>query len=383
MKIVVAPDSFKGTIAAQEVAQIIKRAFIREIPDAQVLTIPVSDGGDGMMDICMRATRGRYVSCHVEDPLGRVIHSCYGVSGDGGTAIIELARASGLTLVQESQRQPLTASTYGTGQLIKHALEHGCRKIILGLGGSATNDGGAGMVEALGVKFLDANGQHVGRGGACLSTLKTIDTSALMTQVRDCDIIVACDVDIVLCGANGAANNYARQKGASQQEIIALDAALRNYAAVASSSTAIQAEIMPGSGAAGGTAAAALYFLGARLTPGAQLVLDIVGFDEVLIGASVVITGEGCTDFQTAQGKAPAAVAKRAKSLNIPVFCLSGALDTAAFDLFDNGLFDALFSCVAFPDEMEKCLQYARENLYNAARNIARTINTCRKIRDE
>ncbi|MFA6074857.1 MAG: glycerate kinase [Negativicutes bacterium] len=370
MKIVIAADSYKGTLSSPQVADIIERGLATSLPQAEYLKIPVADGGEGTVDAVVTATCGSYISVEVTGPLGNVVNASYGVTGDGTTAVIEMAAASGLPLVPSERLDALGATTFGTGQLIRDALKRGLRKIIIGLGGSATTDGGVGMAQALGVKFLKANGCELGYGGGELLELKAIDCSQIDSRLREASILVACDVDILLYGDYGAARNYARQKGATDEMINILDAGLENYANVALAATGIDAMAVPGCGAAGGTAAALLYFFGASLVPGAELVLGTIEFEKKIVGADLVITGEGRTDFQTLQGKAPAVVAQIANRHSIPAVCISGALDDSAEELLDNGTFAAMFSTVVKPCAVADCLKNAEANLFRTAKNI-------------
>lgn len=370
MKILIAPDSYKGTLSSSQVAELIESGLRVCLPDAEYCAVPIADGGEGTSAAIVAATKGKFVEAEVLNPLGEKIVACYGVSGDNKTAVVEIAAASGLPLVSRERRDALRATTYGTGQLIKDALDRGYRKIILGLGGSATTDGGVGMAQALGVSFKKASGAELGWGGGELTELVTIDCSGIDKRLRSTEILVACDVDILLHGAYGTAHNYARQKGATAAMIEKLDAGLKNYATVANAATGLAVDMVPGCGAAGGAAAGALYFFGAKLLPGAQLVLDAVDFCDKLAGSNLVITGEGRTDFQTLQGKAPVVVARNASRYAIPTLLLSGSLDASAQQLLNDGIFAAMFSTIVGVCDLQNCLDNAEVNLYNAARNI-------------
>ncbi|MEI6286951.1 MAG: glycerate kinase [Bacillota bacterium] len=370
MKIVIAVDSYKGTLSSPQVAVIIERGLQKSLPNAEYVKIPVADGGEGTVEAVVTATDGEYITTNVLGPLGETVPAKYGVTGDKTTAVIEMAAASGLPLLAPEQLDALGATTFGTGQLIKDALDRGYRRIIIGLGGSATTDGGVGMVQALGVSFLDKNAVELGFGGGQLVELTSINLAGIDSRISAAEILVACDVDIKLYGEYGAAQNYARQKGATDEMISRLDAGLENYAKIALAATGVDAAAVPGCGAAGGTAAAALYFLGARLLPGAELVLGAVGFEKVINGADLVITGEGRTDFQTLQGKAPAVIAQIAGRHGIPTICISGALDESAEKLLDNGTFAAMFSTVFKPCSLSDCLENAEANLFRTAKNI-------------
>ena len=370
MKIVIAVDSYKGTLSSPQVAAIIERGLTFGLPAAEYCRIPVADGGEGTVEAVVSATSGKYIEVDVIGPLGESVRARYGVTGDNKTAIIEMAAASGLPLVSLERLDALRATTYGTGQLLLDALERGYSKIIIGLGGSATTDGGMGMAQALGIRFLDDQDGELGFGGGELARLRAVDLSRLDRRILTAEILMACDVDIKLFGKYGCAQNYARQKGATDEMVGKLDSGLENYAEVALAATGIDAAVVPGCGAAGGTAAAALYFFGARLVPGAELILGAIEFEEKIAGADLVISGEGRTDFQTLQGKAPAIVAQIAGRHGIPTICISGALDESAEKLLDNGVFIAMFSTVFKPCSLSDCLENAEANLLRIAKNI-------------
>ena len=294
MRIVVAPDSYKGSLAALGVAQAMERGILRVFPDAEVCTIPMADGGEGTVDALLAATGGKRRLSEVSDPLGKRITAQWGVLGDGCTAVIEMAAASGLTLQAAEQRNPRITSTHGTGELMRAVLDAGLRKIILGIGGSATNDGGTGMARALGARFLDTDGHELPDGGAALAGLQRIDLSLLDPRLRDTEITVACDVDNPLCGPRGASAVFGPQKGATPAMVAELDAALAHFAAVAQNATGRDIAEQAGAGAAGGLGAGLLFFTLAQLKPGVDIVLDAVGFSDLVKDADFVITGEGC-----------------------------------------------------------------------------------------
>ena len=310
LRIVVAPDSYKGSVSALGVAQAMERGILHICPDADVRKIPMADGGEGTVDALLAATGGKYRQSEVSDPLGKRISAQWGILGDGCTAVIEIAAASGLTLLAAERRDPRITSTYGIGELMRAALDAGLRKIILGIGGSATNDGGAGMARALGARFLDAAGHELPDGGAALAGLDRIDLSTLDPRLRETEIVVACDVDNPLCGSRGASAVFGPQKGATAAMVAELDVALAHFAAIAQRATGRDVAEQAGAGAAGGLGAGLLLFTPAQLKPGVDVVLYAVGFSEIVKDADFVITGEGCTDFQTAFGKAPVGVAR-------------------------------------------------------------------------
>ncbi|MFD0693333.1 glycerate kinase [Paenibacillus sp. GCM10027628] len=374
MRIVLAPDSYKGSLSALDVADAMERGIREVFPDAAVSKVPIADGGEGTVEALITATGGRLIREKVVGPLGREIDSYWGILGDGETGVIELAAASGLPLVPKEQRNPYLTTTFGTGQLIKAALDYGLRKLIIGIGGSATNDGGAGIAQALGIKFLDAEGDELPLGGAALARLSRIDLSGLDDRIDLTEIRVACDVDNPLCGPFGASAVYGPQKGATPEMVAQLDHALRNYAAVARMATGKDMANFPGAGAAGGAGAGLLFFTKAKLIPGIEIILDAADFAGKVTHADLVITGEGSTDFQTAHGKAPVGVAKIAKQAGIPTICLSGGLGSGYEDVLLHGI-DGLMSIVPRPMDLEQCIESAEELVQAAAARICRLIN--------
>ena len=373
MHIILAPDSYKGSLSALAVADAMERGIRDIFADATVSKIPIADGGEGTVEALIMSTGGQMIQQKIVGPLGEEIDSYWGILGDGETGVIELAAASGLPLVPREQRNPLLTTTFGTGQLIKAALDYGLRKLIIGIGGSATNDGGAGMAQALGVKFLDSDNNELSQGGGALARLARIDLSDLDKRLAETDIKVACDVDNPLCGPLGASAVYGPQKGATSDMVAQLDHVLMNYAAVAQLATHRDVALIPGAGAAGGVGAGLLFFTNAKLIPGIQIVLEAANFAEKLKQADLVITGEGSTDFQTAHGKAPVGVAKIAKQAGIPTICLSGGLGTGAEDVLQHGI-DGLMSIVPRPMELEKCIESAEELIQAATARICRLI---------
>lgn len=355
MRVIVAPDSFKGSISAVGAANAMERGIQKIYPEAQVTKVPIADGGEGTVQALVMATKGKYVYETVVGPLGDKVSAAWGMLGDGKTAIIEMAAASGLTLVPKEKLNPAITTTYGTGQLIRAVLDHGISRIIIGIGGSATNDGGMGMLQALGIRFLDEMGRDLPAGGLALAGLRRIDLTTADTRLQKAEIIVACDVDNPLCGPRGASFVYGPQKGADQATAGQLDQALSQYAGIAKHATGRDVACIPGAGAAGGMGAAFLWFTNATLQPGIQVILDAVRFDELVAHANLILTGEGCTDSQTAYGKAPVGVAKYAKKYHKPVICISGAWQDGAEVLEQHGI-DALFSTVPRPMKLEECM---------------------------
>jgi glycerate kinase len=328
MKVVIAPNTFKGSLSASEAAAAIARGVREAFPDAEVVEVPVADGGDGTVEALVSAHRGEYRTVQVEGPLGDPVQATYGLIEAGGTGVVELASASGLTLVPAERRDPRKTSTYGFGQLLEAVRAAGVQRIIAGIGGSATNDGGAGMAQALGYRLLDSAGADLPRGGAALAHLARIDSSGFDAAWRAVKVMVACDVTNPLTGPLGASAVYGPQKGADEAAVRDLDAALANFGAVIERDLGKRVADVPGAGAAGGTGAGLMAFLDATLVPGAPLVVEASGFDAKLKRADLVITGEGQADAQTAYGKAPGEVAKRAKAARIPVLLIAGSKGT-------------------------------------------------------
>jgi glycerate 2-kinase len=325
LKIVVAPNAFKGSLSAPQAAAAIARGVREVLPDAEVVEIPVADGGDGTVEALVSAHRGTLHSVEVEGPLGDRVTAVYGLIDDGVTGVVDLASASGLILIPPDRRDPRKSSTYGFGQLLEAARAAGVAKIIAGIGGSATNDGGAGMAQALGYRLLDASGRDLPRGGAALARLERIDPSGLDEGWNSVKVMVASDVVNPLTGPRGASYVYGPQKGATSETVQELDSALGHLAEVIERDLGLDVANIPGAGAAGGTGAGLLAFLRATLVPGAALVVDASGFDQALRGAGLVITGEGRVDGQTVDGKAPGEVASRAHKAGIPTLLLAGS----------------------------------------------------------
>ena len=374
MHIIVAPDSFKGSLSAIEVANAMERGIISVFPDAKVTKVPIADGGEGTVEALVTATGGRMMYEKVMGPLGDIVEACWGILGDNQTAVIEMAAASGLTLVSKDKLNPRIATTFGTGQLIKRALELGIRKLIIGIGGSATNDGGAGMARALGVKFFDELNNELPNGGAALKNLTKIDSKQLDPRLAKTTILVACDVDNPLCGPRWASAVYGAQKGATSEMIEELDQALKHYAEIAIQTTGREVAERPGAGAAGGLGAGLLFFTPSQLKPGVQIVLEATNFSEKVRLVDLVITGEGCTDLQTAHGKAPVGVAKIAQDYNVPAVCLSGSLGPGYDDVLQQGI-GGIMSIIPKPMTLEECMGSADELIYAATTRLCRLVN--------
>jgi len=381
MKIVIAPDSFKESLSALEAATQIEAGFREVFPTWTYLKVPVADGGEGTVAALVAATGGRVVGRTVTGPLGAPVEAFFGITGDGRTAIVEMAAASGLALVPQARRDPLAATSYGVGELLLAALDAGARKLIVGVGGSASNDGGAGMAQALGVRLLDAQGSALdaGVGGGALARLARIDASGLDPRLRRCAIEVACDVDNPLTGPAGASAVFGPQKGATPTLVAQLDANLQHYATVIEADLGIALAALPGGGAGGGMGAALVAFLGAQLRPGADIVAEALGLDALVADADLVITGEGRLDRQSVHGKTPLGVARIAKRHGKPVVAIAGGLGAGAELLHAHGI-DAMFGAVQRACTLEQALAEAAANLRLAARNVAEAIRIGRGL---
>lgn len=368
-KIVIAPDSYKGTISAKEVCDLIGKAALESFPRIKVVKLPISDGGEGFADAMLYACGGEQVSITVKDPLWRDINASYVVLADG-TAVIEMAAASGLPLLSESEKDPLVTTTYGTGELIVHALNKGCGHIIIGLGGSATNDGGIGMGAALGIRFLHDN-KEVPLCGQGMEEIDEIDSSGIHPKLRETKITIACDVRNPMLGENGAAQIYGPQKGASPAVVKRLDAGLKNLVEVLKGENAYKIEDIPGSGAAGGMAGLLMVYSNAQIKHGLDLLLDAMHFEKQLENCDMVITGEGRTDKQSTMGKVIAGVSKRAKSCNVPVIVISGAIENGSEELLQEGV-TSMFSTCRHLISLDETLRDAKKDLYRIADHLFR-----------
>ncbi|REG83873.1 glycerate kinase [Marinomonas pollencensis] len=377
MKIVIAPDSFKESLSALGVSNAIEAGFRQVFPDAEYVKVPMADGGEGTVQSMIDATEGYFIDVSVTGPLGEPVMAQYGVLGNQAdkpnTAIIEMASASGLHLVPREQRDPRITTSFGTGELIKDALDRGIEHIILGLGGSATNDGGAGMVQALGYQLQDENGQAIPYGGLALKRLHSIDASLVHPKLANCVIEVACDVDNPLCGERGASAIFGPQKGATPAMVEALDQALAHFADVIVESGLDDQRLLAGAGAAGGMGLGVKAFLQGELKPGIEIVMSTVAFADKLNGADLVITGEGRIDGQTAFGKTPMGVLTQAKEKGIPTIGIAGCLGDGAEIMLEKGML-AIFPIIPFLHSIEQILAEAEENVTYTARNIAQSI---------
>jgi glycerate kinase len=379
MKIVIAPDSYKESLSALEVATQIEAGFREIFPDARYVKLPVADGGEGTVEAMVAATEGSRVDITVTGPLGKPVAAFYGLSGDGQCAFIEMAAASGLERVPAAQRNPLLTTSWGTGELIRHALDGGVKHIIIGIGGSATNDGGVGMVQALGAELLDEKGEPLGYGGRELERLASINIDGLDARLQDCRIEVACDVTNPLTGKDGASAVFGPQKGATPEMVAQLDRALEHYAKIIARDLNIDVLKMAGGGAAGGMGAALYAFCGAELRQGIEIVTEALGLDELVRDADLVITGEGRLDSQSIHGKVPVGVARVAKRYDKPVIGIAGSLTKDVGVVHDHGV-DAVFSVLYTICTLEEALEDAGDNLCRAARNIAATLAIGRSL---
>jgi glycerate kinase len=372
MKILIAVDSYKGSCSTFEVANSIERGIRKVCKDSEIIKIPIADGGEGTVDSLVKGAGGRYETVHVKDPLGREIECRYGILKDNA-AIIEMAASSGLTLLRKEERNPMITTTYGTGQMIKAALDKGCRKIFIGIGGSATNDGGAGMAQALGVSFKDSEGKEIGNGGGELARIRDIDISGIDPRLKDTEIIVLSDVTNPLCGPNGASSIYGSQKGATPEMIRLLDNNLKNYALLIKEKLGLDIMDVPGAGAAGGLGTGLIAFCNATVMPGIDVALDINGIDRHLADTDLVITGEGRIDSQTACGKVPVGVARRVLKYGVPVIAIVGSVGDGASIVYEHGI-DAIIDIVSKPMSLEDSMKSVKILLEQAAENAMRML---------
>lgn len=373
MKIVIAPDSYKESLSAMDVATQIEAGFREIYPDAEYVKLPVADGGEGTVDAMVAATGGRQINVSVTGPTGKPVLAHLGITGNQQCAVIEMASASGLECIPPEERNPLITTSYGTGELIKAALDLGVTEFIIGLGGSATNDGGAGMLQALGIHLLDKVGHNIGKGGQCLSELEYVDVSGMDPRLKQCRITVACDVTNPLTGPQGASAIFGPQKGANPAMVRFLDENLKHYAEVIARQTGKDVEFAPGAGAAGGLGAALLAFLNAELRSGIEIVTEAVELEKAIMDADLVITGEGRIDSQSIKGKVPVGVARLAKRHNKPVIGIAGSLSSDVAVVYDHGI-DCVFSVLNKVCSLDEALNDAAANVRLTARNIAATL---------
>lgn len=379
MRIVIAPDSFKGCLSAREVAQAMAAGVRQVLPHAELDLAPMADGGEGTVQALVDATGGRMIQVPVTGPLGTPTPAFLGLLGDGQTAIIEMAAASGLPLVPPDQRNPLVTTTQGVGDLIRAALDAGARRLIVGLGGSATVDGGAGMAQALGVRLTDAAGREIGPGGGALRQLAHVDVSGLDPRLAQTEVVAACDVTNPLTGPRGAARVYGPQKGATPEMVEILDNALAHYAAVLAHDLSVDVRDAPGAGAAGGLGAGLLAFLRARLRPGVEIVLEAARLRERVRDAALVITGEGRLDGQTVYGKTPIGVAQVAQAAGVPVLALVGGTGDDYAAVYHHGI-DAVLSIPVRPMSLDEAMAHAPALLTEAGMRAMRLLLLGRRM---
>ncbi|OOL18220.1 glycerate kinase [Bombella intestini] len=370
MKIAIVCDSFKGSLPPLDVAEEIKAGFSRVFPEADYLCLPMADGGEGTVEALVQGTDGELVRCSVTGPLGAPVPAFWGISGNGQTAIIEMAAAAGLPLLKPEEYDPLRTTTYGVGELVRAALDRGCTHIILGLGGSATNDGGAGFAQALGARFLDQNGQELPPGGAALARLADVDLSGMDRRLASVTLEGACDVTSPLTGPQGASYVFGPQKGATPADVTCLDEALAHYARILLKHCGKDVAAVPGAGAAGGLGAGLLAFTDAQLRPGVEIVSDQLRLDTYFRDVDLVITGEGRMDEQSAHGKAPMGVAQVARAHGRPVIAIVGSTGEGVDRMHRVGI-GAFFDTVPRPEALADVLAQARENIRRTSENVA------------
>lgn len=373
MKILLAPDSFKESLPAVEVARALKSGIERVLPDASLRLLPVADGGEGTVQAIVDATNGKIIEIKVHDPLMRLIDSFYGIAGNGQTAVIEMAAASGLSLLALDERNPWITTTVGTGELIKAAMDKGCTRILLGIGGSATNDGGAGMASALGVKFLNDTDKEITPVGGNLDQIERIDTSLLDKRICSTDVSVACDVVNPLTGPEGASYTYGPQKGASTEMVLKLEKNLKHFSAKINEYLSRDVDTVPGAGAAGGLGAGLMAFLDARLMGGFEMVARAIGLEKEMAESDLVITGEGKIDAQTWYGKAVAGVTEMAKKYNKPVVAVAGVIDKAG-EVTDNTGIKTIFQITEQPIPLQESIRNASSLLTQTGERIGEWI---------
>lgn len=377
MKTLICPDSYKESLTSIQVAQAIAKGFSKQWPEEEQILIPLADGGEGTVMALVQATKGEIHYQWVSDPLNNPVDAYFGILGNGSTAVVEVAQASGLALLSAEKRNPMLTTSYGTGELIVEALDKGCKKLVLALGGSATNDGGMGLLTALGINFYDQDGQILSGNGRDLARVARIDASGLDGRLKDVEVQVACDVSNPLCGKNGAAHVYGAQKGATEEMIVQLDSGLENYARVIAEQIGKKVRDMPGAGAAGGIGAGALAFLNAKLVSGVDLLIETTGIEEIVPQVDLIVTGEGRTDEQTANGKAPMGISKLAKKYGKPVICISGSVDLNSEKLLTEG-FDAMFSVLNEPMDIDAAMANSYSLVENTANQVARLLDIAR-----
>lgn len=378
MNILIAPDSYKDSLTSVEVCKYIKKGINNYKKIHEIKLLPLADGGEGTVKAIVNATGGRIINKEVTGPLGNKVKAHFGIINNNKTAVIEMASASGLPLISIEKRDPSTTTTYGTGELIKEVLDYEVEEIIIGIGGSATNDAGVGMAQALGIKFLNENDEEIGFGGQKLKNIKKISKKSIDKRIKDVDIKVACDVNNPLYGPNGAAYVYAPQKGADQKMVKMLDNNLKYFNDIVQQELDINLNKIKGAGAAGGLGAGLVAFLDAKLHNGIDLILDLVNFDYHLEDVDLVITGEGMLDGQSINGKTPVGVARRAKKYNKPVIAIAGSIGKDVDKVLDEGI-DSYFSIIDKPDSLNSIMKRSKELLITTSEQIIRSLTLLNK----
>jgi glycerate kinase len=380
MKVIIAPNSFRDSLSAIRVCKAMAHGVLKVVPDAEIVQMPVADGGEGTVQTMVRASRGKTEKVKVTGPIGEPVMAEYGILGDGLTAVIGMAAASGLELIPVQKRNPLRTTTVGTGELIRVLLDRGFRKIIVGIGGSATTDCGTGAAQALGVKFFRKNGEEIRETmtGRLMAEVADVDIAGLHPKIRECEILVACDVENPLLGEHGAVMTYSRQKGASDEDLLVLENGMRHLVGIIESSIGRSIWNIPGAGAAGGMGAGLIAFLNAKLIPGIELVLDVCRFEEKIIDADLIFTGEGKVDAQTASGKAVMGVAQIAKRHAVPAVVIAGQIGSGIENLYSKGI-TSVFSICPGPMSLEQAFQNTEHLVSDCAERIMRLYVSSRK----
>lgn len=372
MKIVIAVDSFKGCLSSSSIAKAVEEGIFNTLPECEVIKVPIADGGEGTVEALVDATQGKKITLPVHNPLMQPIHAGYGMTGDGRTAIIEMSATSGLDLIPLKPGNIMNTTTYGTGEMIADAIKRGCRNFIIGVGGSATNDAGTGMMQALGVRFTDDTGKEVEKGGKSLSAIRHIDTQNQLPELQDCTFHIATDVTNPFYGPQGAACIFGPQKGGDEEQIKILDRGMKHLAGLIFETTGKDISYLPGSGAGGGMGGGCVAFLQATISSGIELIMDYLRFDELIQGADLLITGEGRMDRQTLFGKVPVGIARAAASRHIPVIAITGQVDTTADKALREAGLSAIFPIHPAPISLEKAMQpdYAYRNIRRTVEQI-------------
>lgn len=379
MKIVIAVDSFKGCLSSSSIAKAVEEGIFNTLPECEVIKVPIADGGEGTVEALVDATQGKKITLPVHNPLMQPIHAGYGMTGDGRTAIIEMSAASGLDLIPLKPGNIMNTTTYGTGEMIADAIKRGCRNFIIGVGGSATNDAGTGMMQALGVRFTDDTGKEVEKGGKSLSAIRHIDTQNQLPELQDCTFHIATDVTNPFYGPQGAACIFGPQKGGDEEQIKILDRGMKHLAGLIFETTGKDISYLPGSGAGGGMGGGCVAFLQATISSGIELIMDYLRFDELIQGADLLITGEGRMDRQTLFGKVPVGITRAAASRHIPVIAITGQVDTTADKALREAGLSAIFPIHPAPISLEKAMQpdYAYRNIRRTVEQICYMLHPC------